>query len=322
MENTLFNVSADEGDEISYKFIADGILLMVVVVVLLLDSLVIATLYADSDTVRSIRWIVANILLAGMVGAMGSLLRHTFQVGRFFAETSDSQNQDIARVYLLVINFGCTGRVLMATFYAVTVFIVVRCWNKPVLAPRNTKYFVIGAIILWILAILLTSPFIVFEVVAAFSNDTTDESMNNYYGIYASVPFIILSAIPVLLTLIFLVITVCFIKRNTITECTLTKKTLLKFGFFLIFGQGINVCGQIILPALFVGFLSNTDIPLIVLTLIAIFDLSLIPAPILIVIFFMPVRRKLRKWFCNLCCNCSVVNISSGPSQVTMEVAA
>ena len=316
MERFPLNFTFEEGEEINFSFVAEGILLFVVAFLLVLDSLVIAALIADSHTVRSIRWILVNILLAGIVGALGAVLRHTFQIGRVFAvESLDGQNQIVARVYLLVINFGSAARVLMATFYAVTVFIVVKCWNKPVLAPKNTKYFIIGVVFMWILAILLSSPFIVNEIVAAFCNESLDESMKSS-GIYATVPFIVLSTIPIFLTLFFLIITVCFIKQHTIKESTLTKKTLLKFGFFLIIGQGINGIGQIILPVLILGFISDSNTPVLVPVLIAIYDLSLIHTPILVIVFFKPVERKLRNWCCMCCSKHSLIN---APSQDALD---
>ena len=52
------------------------------------------------------------------------------------------------------------GRVLFdaCVYYTLTVFVVVRWWHKPDLAPRNTKYFIIGAVFVWLLAIVVVVP--------------------------------------------------------------------------------------------------------------------------------------------------------------------
>ena len=193
----------------------------------------------------------------------------------------------------------------MATFYCITVFVVVRWWNKPVLVPRNTKYFVITTGFLWIYAIILTvSTLVPDAIIKAFCS--TYVNAENIQQRAATVLFIFFSIFPLLLTILFLVITICFIKRRTITETTAAKKALLKFGFFLAIVQGINVITQVIIPAIILLLTSNYRPYSLALTIIiAIYDLSLIPIPILICIFFKTVQLKLRKWLCSCCNKCS-----------------
>ena len=192
----------------------------------------------------------------------------------------------------------------MATFYCITVFVVVRWWNEPVLVPRNTKYFIITTGFLWICAILLTVPTLVHDVIKKFcATYVNAENMPQRAG---TVLFISLSTFPLLLTILLLVITVCVIKRRTITENIAAKKALFKFGFFLVIVQGINVITQVIIPAIILLLTSNYRPYSLALTIIiAIYDLSLIPIPILICIFFKTVQLKLRKWLCSCCNKCS-----------------
>jgi len=287
--------------------IIDAMSLPLVLLVIVFDLLLIAASIVDSRsvTVRSIRLILVNILVASVVGATGSVLRHGFQVSTLLDSSIARYLPNACKVYLPVISIGGTGRMLMDALYAFTVFIVVRCWYKPVLAPRNTKYFIITAVIVWILIILLSAPFFVLSInplcdAAATGNNTSTAT-------YATlIPNIFIFGFPIIFTLLLLVITVCFIKRRTITESTAARKALLKFGFFLLIGQGINAIGQMVSPAVFIALSSNSYRPLVVTMITAIFDLSLIPAPILIYIFFKPVQLILRKWFCRCCARCSV----------------
>ena len=283
----------------------DGILLPVVALVIVFDLLVIAALIADSETVRSIRWIIGNILIACVVSALGSGLHHIYQVGSEFDANLARSRLTACRVYMPLITLGGSGRVLMATLYAITVFIVVRWWNKPVLAPRNTKYFIIGAMFAWLLSILLSVSSLTTATLAPLcaAMEVTD-----YTPVYAAwVPFLLLSIFPILFTLLFLVTTVYLIKRQTITENSATKKALLKFGLFLALTQGINASAQIICPAVTLALLhQQRDRSLVIEALIAVFDLSLIPTPILICIFFKPVWHKLRNWLCSCCRKCPV----------------
>ena len=153
--NSTINVTVDGATAINYKVITDAILLLTALSVIVFNLLVIAALIANSETVCSICWILGNILIACVVGALGSALNHIFRS----VDVSDASFDafTLCKVCLFAMGLGNSGRVLMATFYAITVFIVVRCWNKPVLAPRNTKYFIMGAMFVWLLVICTTN---------------------------------------------------------------------------------------------------------------------------------------------------------------------
>ena len=95
-----------------------------------------AALIAITVAVCSIRWILGNILMAN-VGALGSPVRHTFQICTLFDASISRYTLTACRVYFPLMALGNSGRVLMYTFYTITVFVVVTCWHKPVLAPNN-----------------------------------------------------------------------------------------------------------------------------------------------------------------------------------------
>ena len=301
--NSTINITADGVAEVKYTAIADAVLLLMAVLVIVYNLLVIAVLIVDSDIVRSIRWILGNVLAAGAVGALGTASLHIFRVVDVLSAGFGSYRVTVCKVSLSLMGFGNSGRVLMATFYAITVFVVVRWWTKPVLAPRNTKYFIIGAVFVWLSVTPLVVPSLVTNVTELCSMPTNDEE--SYSGIYSVIPYFILSTLPIILTLLLLIVTVCFIRKRTITENSAGRKALLRFGFFLVIGQGINAIGQIVCPAVFLILSTHRDRSLAAMMLTAIFDLSLIPTPILICIFFKPVQLKLRNWFCCCCARCS-----------------
>ena len=297
------NATIDEGTVVDLRAIAwlDAISLPLVVLVIVFNLLLMVALIADTVTVRSIRWILGNILTAGVVGALGSAVRHTFQISTLFDANISRYTLTACQVYFCIISFGTTGRAVMDTFYAITVFAVVRWWNIPVLAPRNTKYFIFTAVIVWVLIIILSAPSFAFSIVQ-FCNPASPLISHIVVG----VPLLFLSNLPIVLTLLFLVITVCLMKRQTIAENSSGRKALLKFGFFLLVGQGINAIGQIVLPTVFFPLSSNRYRSLVVTLLTVVHDLSLIPTPILICVFFKPVQLKLRTWLCSCCRSCSV----------------
>ena len=302
MMNSTINITADGATEVKYTFIADAVLLIAVMFVIVYNLLVIAVLIVNSDIVRSIRWILGNVLAAGAMGALGSALLHILRVVGVLT-SGYSSGVAACKVSLFLIGVGNSGRVLLATFYAISVFVVVRWWNKPVLAPKYTKYFVIATVVVWLLVMPLIVPSLVTEVSAFCSLPTNEEQ--RYSEIYYFIPYFILSTLPIILTLLLLIITVYFVRRRTIGENSAGRKALLRFGFFLVIGQGINAIGQIVCPAVFLALSTRRTRLLAGITLTAILDLSLIPTPILICIFFKPVQLTLRNWFCCCCARCS-----------------
>ena len=304
MMNSTINITADGATEVKYTVIADAVLMLTVVSVMVYNLLVIAVLIVNSDIVHSIRWILGNVLAASAIGALGSALLHILRM--LDALTTGYSNYGVAvcKVSLCLIGVGNSGRVLLATFYAITVFVVVRWWNKPVLAPRNTKYFIIATVVVWLFVTPVVVPSLVTKVSVFCSMPTNEE--HRYTEIYYFIPYFTLSTLPIILTLLLLIITVCFIRRRTIGENSAGRKALLRFGFFLVIGQGINAIGQIVCPAVFLVLSTHRYRSLAAITITAILDLSLIPTPILICLFFKPVQLILRNWFCCCCARCSV----------------
>ena len=305
MKNATFcNSNNTEGEAVElHEVIISGLLLPVVALVIAFDLLVMAAVIADAEIVSSIRWILGNILTASMIKALGLLLLRLFELGEFLDSELAKDRLTVCEVYIPVSTLGNSGGVLMVTFYAITVFVVVRWWNIPVLAPRNIKYFIITAGFLWILAIILTVPNLVPDVTKILC--VTYANAEGIPQRAGTVLFISFSIFPLLFTFLFLIITVRLIKRQTITENIAAKKALLKFGFFLVIVQGINAITQVIIPAIILVLTSNSVYTLALTITIAIYDLSLIPTPILICIFFKTVQLKLRKWLCSCCNYCS-----------------
>ena len=302
--NATVNATIDEGTVVNVQTPAwlDAILLPLVVLVIVFDLLLMAALIADTVTVRSIRWILGNILTANVVGAFGSAVWHTFQICTLFDANISRYTLTACRVYFPLMALGNSGRVLMYTFYTITVFVVVTCWHKPVLAPNNTKYFIFTAVAVWVLVILLSVPS--FALTMDTSSLLCNAASSNIRKMM--VVLMLLSNFPIFITVLFLVITVCLIKRQAIMENIAAKKALLNLGFFLIIGQGINAAAQVICPAVLLVLSSNTYRSLFFMLLTAVFDLSLIPTPILICIFFKPVQLKLRTLLCSCCRTCSL----------------
>ena len=106
--------------------------------------------------------------------------------------------------------------------------------------------------------------------------------------------------VPLSVTIVLLVITSCFIKYHSFTDIQ-AKTAMVKFGFFLLLGNGINLLAQLVpslVATLIIPFDIVTNRPMGTLTIAAeemiyaaytLLNLALIPTPILIPTYFKPI---------------------------------
>ena len=288
--------------------IADGVLLLIVIVVTVGNLIVIAALIGKdtSDLVRSIRAILVNILAACVLGALGSALYHISSPIVRLSNSASTFGSPLCRASVFLLTTSNTGRVLFTAFYGVAVFIVVRWWNRPVLAPRNTKYFFLASAFLWLLAVATGIPPLPEESVSRFCGITsnTTEDVNTRVTLSISVPYFVVSVIAVTITPVFLIQTACYIKRKSIGDQRQSKKSLVNFGLFLMLVQGINAFAQIVIPLVALGISRLLDNSIAFIIAVALSDLSQIPTNALILLFFKPVRVRVQRWICCYCCHC------------------
>lgn len=86
--NSTTNITTDGATGIQYEDVTEGILLLILIFLMVVDVLVITALITDSEIVRSIRWIITNILVAGVVVAIASALRHIIIAVRTIVATA------------------------------------------------------------------------------------------------------------------------------------------------------------------------------------------------------------------------------------------
>ena len=112
--------------------------------------------------------------------------------------------------------------------------------------------------------------------------------------------------------------TVWFIRHNTISGDITLVKAMMKFAVFLVLGNVINFIGQTT-PLLFAAFAparkyrNSLEMALAYVAVILIL-LSLVPTPVLILIYFRPVRKRIKRILCNVCMK-TVQGMLSQPTQ-------
>ena len=100
--------------------------------------------------------------------------------------------------------------------------------------------------------------------------------------------------ITISVTITLLVITVCYIKTLSVQDIKL-KKTTVKFGFYLLLGNEINLLGQIAPPIITFSWFAilDTHSADLIYTSYTFLNAALILTPILVLIYFKPIRKRL-----------------------------
>ena len=315
MDNISANISVTASDCNVTAIIGiaavDGVLLLVSFFGMVLNLILIAALIVkdNSELVLSIRVILINILAACVVGGLLSIMYHIASPILQLVSSASVHGPLvlICHASVSLSNTSSSGRVLFTSFYGVTVFIAVHFWSRPVLAPRNTKYFIVASAVLWLLAVAVSAPSVFGQSLSGFcsilgksAHETVDT--NYYHLLLSALPYFFVSCIPIVVTPVLLLQTSCYIKHRTIREHRDSKRALVRFGLFLMIVQTFNTFSQIGVPLLVLGIISlRTEAFLAYFIAAALSDLARIPANVLILVFFKPVRITVQRWICCCC---------------------
>ena len=122
---------------------------------------------------------------------------------------------------------------------------------------------------------------------------------------------------PVMISIVVPILVLCYIKRNRVSDGGDYNKGIAKFALFLVSGNVINLFGQAVIAAI----VYSSDAPAVYLSY-GIVVLSLLPAPVLVVIFLKPVREKMKAaLFCH-CLREKPRAVRSSTNDKTLSTAA
>ena len=142
----------------------------------------------------------------------------------------------------------------------------------------------------------------------------------NGIWMFAASFFLFFVIIPFGLAVFMPVYALCYIRSNLVSENASSLKPMLKFALFLLLGNVLGLFGNSLATA---GSLIirdtnvNDDVAQMLRQLYhVVLALSLIPTPILIIVYFKPVRIQMRKSvlrFCGQCCQKRLVPLQQYP---------
>ena len=253
----------------------------------------------------TLRLVLVNIITAGQVVTVGLIMIGIANVMISGYWCPELRPSDFAcRLMLWVIALGGAARLMYMTTFAISVYVLIRY------GARKMKIWVAVVVVVCVWIVSLLSNTIIFSPDIVRINFHDNKScVPHGTGYKTFITTFVLNAAYVLLELVVSVFspiaTVWFIRHNTISGDTTLVKTMVKFTVFLILGNVINFFGHIV-PLIFATFAldgmnSYTLEKAFSYTQGVLILISLIPTPVIILVYFRPVRQRMKRMLCCVC---------------------
>ena len=300
MEKTIWNSSENvlnvtlevEGTFSYYSLLVILIFLFPATVV---NVFLFGSIVSEKTMLGTIKLILVNIVSAGQLTICGLLM--IFLATICLSSNVALQPSELACKFMLVtLTTGGAGRLLFMATLAVTVYVTVRKGRKGLKFWRTA----VASLFVWLLAASLClsifSPEVVDVTFLALSTCSYHAAgPATFVGAFGY--FILYGVVSCVVTIIFPILSLIYLKKNTITEDRRYLKRMAMFTLFLLVGNTFNSLGQSI-PLLVGAFtpLGDRDFSqqdrMLALAEGVLVMVSLIPTPILIVFYFQNVRMR------------------------------
>ena len=253
----------------------------------------------------TLRLVLVNIVTAGQVVIVGFMMFSIANVIISGCGCPELRLSDFAcRLFTWVIASGGAARLMYMATFAISVYVLVRY------GTRKMKIWVavVAVVGVWIGALLPNAAVFSPDVVLInFHDNVTCAVHGTGYKtfIYAFGYMSVYGLLGFAVSVFSAIATVWFIRHNTISGDITLVKAMLKFALFLILGNVINFFGQTT-PLLFAAFApAGKDW----YTLEKAFNyvegvfilLSLVPTPVIILVYFRTIRQRMKRMLCCVC---------------------
>ena len=280
-------------------------LLFSISVVLVVNLILIVAIISAKDVPSTYRLILTNIVASSEVVIIGLAILAVY--GMILTAQQHLQKYD--NMCRLVYLFGASGgaaRLLFMATYAVSIYVNIRYTSANFRPPQwSFKATAVAVAILWIFA---TGPNTValledlLEINYKIGDFCAAHIMNSAGLGYSISYFIVYGLINLILGIALPMLTLKLIKRNTFSGSKEMPLVMVKFAFFLLLGNSMNLLG-IYIPILFVVFVpsdseSNELKVHFDYTAIVIVVLSLIPTPVIMLVYFERIRHQFKYLIC------------------------
>ena len=272
---------------------------------LLFNILLIVAIAKEKSIVGTLRLVLVNIVTAGQVVIVGLMMFSIANVIISGCGCPELRLSDFAcRLFTWVIASGGAARLMYMATFAISVYIMVRY------GARKMKIWVaiVAVVGVWIGALLPNAAVFSSDILLInFHDNNTCAAHGTGYKtfIYAFGYTSVYGLLGFAVSVFSPIATVWFIRHNTISGDITLVKAMMKFAVFLILGNVFNFFGQTI-PLLLATFApAGKDwytLEKAFFYVEAVFILlSLVPTPVIILVYFRPVRQRMKRMLCGVC---------------------
>ena len=259
---------------------------------ILLDVLTMAGLLLQSAVPRLLKVLLLNLLTASIIsgitwGIIVSLAARVLAL----SEISDPFDP-FCRVSIFLYATSSVMRMFTVATFSVAVFLVLKYGAKPI----KNKAIVAVIIGLWCGAICLDIHILIPYVyasqyvggVACFPH-VEEPVIRQLRYTFTAIWCTFGGVIPLAVCIAVPIICLCYIRYHTIVDNAVYKKAMAKLALFLMIGSLINILGQAV-PGVITHFTQSQAVYMTYALVVT----SLLPTPIVILIFLKPVRDALK----------------------------
>ena len=269
------------------------LILLVVIAAIVLNIILITALCATHSVSKLMRIFLINLLVAGLNVA---LIGIGFILSSLVINFTSLPPPDLGfcRFLLWVYAVGSIARLYCLSGFSIVVLLIVR-YNKK---EMKTLYIVLFLALIWSVPILLNTHILVppiyvvqyYDDVACFPRTQHEFITKEVRYVFSAIWVTLGGLIPLTISIVVPIVVLCYVRRNTITEGSSYNKGIAKFALFLVTGNLINLVSQVVMAI----FVYVSEPPGVYLSYSVIL-ISLIPTPIMILIFLKPVRAQVTK---------------------------
>ena len=306
----MANNSSNDSMIVHFSYFSLLSTLLIILPVFIVNILLLVAIITEKTIPATVRLILANIVASSQMVIIGIAILNSYNVALPLLFNPSPPDFPCRLSYVALIS-GAAGRLLFMAAYAVTVYVLARYAGTNLRVARLRFWPALTAFVaIWLFASIpnMVIFFPVFVEITFSAGDVCAARGTGAVTIVHTFSYIIVYGICCfVLSIVFPILTVQYIKKNSISENKQTLKGMTKFAVFLLVGNSVNLIGVslTILLATFAPLGEDYHTLLLITTFNYIEGfcllLSLIPTPIILLVFFKPIRQRFKKITCFIC---------------------
>ena len=268
------------------------------------NILLLMAIFMEKTMPGTVRLVLGNIVVSSEVVIIGGII---WVMGSVISSIMESEPSEfVCRLFYVMISSGAAGRLLYMATYAVTVYVLARYVGTN-LREVKLRFWptLLAVVVIWVFASIPNMNIFSQEIwqvnfTSSYITICTVHGRDSTVYIYPFFYIIVYCVSSFILSIIFPLLTVQYIKKNTVEEIKRSMKRMCIFTVFLLVLNSINIL-SISFPMALLTFVPVEDRNLVIhFTTIGVFCVlvSLISTPIMYLVFFKTLRQRFKTIIC------------------------